>query len=117
MTQVTNQPTAGGIRQVAEAVLAHYQAAPAVETERAIAMLALWALDAIEGGRLSPPAADEIFTLIDTEIGESKGGPDLSDNASQILIEGMSLHDWGTEYSADVARLRSLAVSILQATA
>jgi hypothetical protein len=54
MTRVTNQPAAGGIHQAAEAVLAHYRSAPAVETERAIAMLALWALDAIEGGDSHP---------------------------------------------------------------
>jgi hypothetical protein len=116
MTQVTNQPAAGGIRQVAEAVLAHYRLAPAVETERAIAMLALWAVDAIEGGWLSPEDADEVFTLIDTEIGETRGGPELSEDVAQILIEGMALHDWGTEFSADVARLRSLALSVLQPT-
>jgi hypothetical protein len=45
MTRVTNQPAAGGIHQATEAVLAHYQSAPAVETERAIAVLALWALN------------------------------------------------------------------------
>ena len=117
MTQVTNQPAAGGIHQAAKAVLARYRSAPAVETERAIAMLALWALDAIEGGRLSPPDADEVFTLIDTEIGETRGGPELSDDAAQILIEGMAFHDWGTEFSTDAARLRSLALSVLQTTA
>jgi hypothetical protein len=79
-------------------------------------MLALWALDAIEGGWLSPLDADEVFTLIDTEIGETEGGPELSDDLSQILVEGMALHDWGTEFSADVARLRSLAFSILRTT-
>jgi hypothetical protein len=117
MTRVTNQPTAGGIHQVAEAVLAHYRAAPAAETERAIAMLALWALDAIEGGRISAQDADEVFTLLDTEIGETKDGPDLSEDAAQLLLEGMALHDWGTAFSADAARIRSLAFSILQATA
>jgi hypothetical protein len=60
--------------------------------------------------------ADEVFTLIDTEIGETEGGPELSDDLSQILVEGMALHDWGTEFSADVARLRSLAFSILRTT-
>jgi hypothetical protein len=117
MTQVTNQPAAGGIHQAAEAVLMHYRLAPAVETERAIAMLALWALDAVEGGRLSAHDADEVFTLLDTEIGETKGGPELSEDAAQLLIEGMTLHDWGTTFSADPDRMRSLAFSILQGTA
>ena len=117
MTQVTNQPAAGGIHQAAEAVLARYRSAPAVETERAIAMLALWALDAVQGGLISPVDADEVFTLLDTEIGETKGGPELSEDAAQLLLEGMALHDWGTEFSADVTRLRSLAFSILRTTA
>ena len=117
MTRVTNQPAAGDIHKAAEAVLAHYQSAAAVETERAIAMLALWALDAIEGGRLSPLDADEIFTLIDTEISETSGGPELSEDVAQILIEGMALHDWGTEFSSDVLRMRALALSLLHTTA
>lgn len=117
MTQATSQPVAGGIQQATEAVLTHYRTAPASETERAIALLALWALDTIEVGRLSPQEADRVFTLLDVEIGETKGGPDLSEDADQLLLEGMTLHDWGTEFSADPERMRSLAFSILQRTA
>lgn len=117
MTQVTSQPPTSGIHLAVQSVLDRYRAAPAIETERAIAMLALWALDALEGGRLSPQEADEVFTVLDVEIGEARDGPELSDDAAQLLLEGMAFHDWGTEFSADPARVRSLALSILRAAA
>jgi hypothetical protein len=116
MTQAAHEPAASGIQQVAEELLTRYRSAPAVETERAIAMLALWALDAVEAGRLSPQDADEVFTMLDVEIGETKNGPELSEDAAQLLVEGMALHDWGTEFSADTARIRSLAFTILRMT-
>jgi len=105
-------PAAGSIRHVAEAVLARY---PAAETETAIAVLALWALDAVEAGRLSPQDADQVFTLLEVEMSEAQGGPDLSDTVDQLLLEGMALHDWGTAFAADTGRIRSLALTVLQA--
>jgi hypothetical protein len=117
MTHASSEPTAGGIYQAAEAVLTRYPLAPATETERAIAMLALWALDTMEDGRLSPQDADQVFTMLDIGMSEAKGGPDLSDDAAQLLFEGMTLHDWGTEFSGDPTRMRTLAFAILQATA
>lgn len=108
-------PATGSIRHVAEAVLARYPSASAAETETAIAVLALWALDAIEAGRLSPRDADQVFTLLEVETSEAPGGPELSDTVDQLMIEGMSLHDWGTAFAGDIGRMRSLALAILQA--
>lgn len=116
MAKLAPEPVAGSLGQVAEALLSHYTAAPASQTETAIAVLALWALDAIETGHLSPDDADRAFTLLDVEIGESKDGPDLSEDAHQLLLEGMAFHDWGTEWSADASRVRSLALAILGGT-
>jgi hypothetical protein len=115
VTQTIPQPASNSIRQAAEAILTRYPAAPASETEAAIAVLALWTLEAVEAGRLSPQDADQVFTLLDVEIGEMPGGPELSEDAAQLMLEGMSLHDWGTEWSADPGRMRSLALSILHA--
>jgi hypothetical protein len=111
------RPAASSLHQVAEAVLSRYPSAPALETERAIAMLALWALETIEAGRLSPQDADQVFTLLDVEIDETADGPELSNDANQLLLEGMLLHDWGTEFSADPERMRALAFAILRASA
>ena len=104
------------LRETAEALLARYPAAPAAETESALAVLALWAIDAVEDGRLPAADADSVFTLLDVEIDESASGPDLSERATQLLLEGMTLHDQGTEFSADLSRMRSLAFGILRPT-
>jgi hypothetical protein len=119
VTQILPAPSASSLAETAEAVVASYPSSPAAATERAIAVLALWALDAIEAGRLAPLDADRVFTMLDVEIGdgERKGGPELSDDASQLLMEAMTLDDWGTEFSADPVRMRELALGILKAAA
>ena len=107
---------AQNLRRAAEAMLAGYPSAPAAETDAAIAMLALWALDAVEAGRLAPAEADAVFTLLDVEIDETADGPEISDDASQLILEGMMLHDWGTEFSSDPQHMRGLAFAILGAS-
>lgn len=96
-------------------MLARYPSASAPEIESRLAMLALWALEAVEAGRLHPADADRVFTRLDMQIDEDAVGPELSDDAGQLLLEGMAFHDWGTEFSADPTRVRALAFSLLNA--
>ena len=114
MIQVDSLPVAESFRQAAQAVIDQYRASPAVATDRALALLALWSADAIGAGRLAPAEADAVFTQVFVAIGDIPDGPDLSDDAGQLLLEGMSLHDWGTEFSADLDELRRLAFTILK---
>jgi hypothetical protein len=44
-----------------------------------------------------------------------RDGPELSEDADQLLLEAMTLHDWGTEFSGDLDELRRLAFRILRA--
>ena len=115
MTQTGSAPVSASIQQAAEALLARYRSAPAAQTEATLALVALWALDAIEAGRLQPVEADRVFTMLDVEIDETTGGPLLSDDAHQLMLEGMALHDWGTAFSADPGRMRDLAFALLKA--
>lgn len=103
------------LREAAEALLDRYPTAPAAETESAIAMFTLWALDAVEVGHLVPADADALFTLLDDEIDDERTGPVLSDSIAQLLFDGMTLHDWGTPFAPDVNQMRDLALSILRA--
>lgn len=103
------------LREAAEALLARYPSAPASETEAAIAELALWAVRAVECGQLPAADADSVFTLLDIELDESVSGPELSDTTTQLVLEGMTLHDWGGQFSADLEHMRSLAFGILKA--
>jgi len=117
MIQIDSLPVTAAFQQAAQAVIDQYRASPAVATDRALALLALWAADAIAAGRLAPADADATFTRVFVDIGNMRDGPDLSEDADQLLLEGMTLHDWGTEFSADLDELRRLAFSILQAAA
>jgi hypothetical protein len=117
MIQVDSLPVTAAIGRATEAIIAQYRASPAVATERAIALLALWAADAIAAGRLAPKDADAAFVRLEVELGNPPAGPELSSDTDQLLLEGMTLDDWGTEFSADLDELRRLAFGILQATA
>lgn len=117
MIQVDNLPVTLAIQQATDAIIAQYRASPAVATERAIALLTLWAADAIAAGRLAPKDADAAFVRLEVELSNPPVGPELSEDTDQLLLEGMALDDWGTEFSADLNELRRLAFAILQATA
>jgi hypothetical protein len=115
MIQVDSMPVASALKQATETVIEQYRASLSVATDRAIALLALRAADAIAAGRLAPSEADATFTRPYVGLGDLRDGPDLSVEADQLLLEAMSLHDWGTEFSADLDELRRLAFGILRA--
>jgi len=116
MTTSTRADAAHDLQQTAAALIARYPTSTPAQTESGIAIISLWALEAVETGRLSPQDAGQVLTLLEVKLGDSEraGGPDLSDDTGQLLLEGMTLDDWGTEFSADPARMRALAFAILQ---
>jgi hypothetical protein len=113
MIQVDDLPVVAAIDQATDAIIAQYRASPAVATERAIALLALWAADAVAAGRLAPKDADAAFVRLEVELGNPPAGPNLSADIDQLLLEAMTLDDWGTEFSADLNEIRRLAFGIL----
>src|SRR5438093_1306389 len=100
------------LRKAAEAVVAGYSTAPSRETEVALAVLALWALDAVDAGRLTPQEANNIFVMLDIGIGD-RPGPELSDRVQQLVLEGEHFHHHGEEWGPDADQLRALAFAIL----
>lgn len=52
------------IARAAKVLAERYSAAPPRETEAAIAVLALWALDAVETGRMDRHQANAVFTML-----------------------------------------------------
>ena len=113
MILVDSLPVTVALGRAADAIVARYRASPAVATEWAIALLALWAADAIAAGRLAPTDADATFVRLYVELGNPPAGPDLSEDTDQLLMEAMNLEHWGTEFSADLAEIRQLAFAIL----
>jgi len=116
MIQTDVLPVTAAIQRAADAIINQYRVSPAVATEHAIAMLALWVCDAIAAGRLAPIDADATFVRLEVELGNPPAGPDLSEDTDQLLLEAMTLDDWGTELSADLAEMRRLAFTILKVT-
>ena len=115
MIQADSLPVTAAFQRAMDAIIGQYRTSPVVVTERAIALLALWAADAIAAGRLAPQDADSMFTRLFVETSNPPAGPDLSEAADQLLLEAMELHDWGTEFSADLSEIRRLAFTILGA--
>jgi hypothetical protein len=113
MTAAVDRLTPSDIRRAAEAVVERYTAAPASETEAAIALLALWVLDAVEAGRMTGDEANRIFVLLDVSIGELDG-PRLSEGIQQLVVEGEHFHHFGEEHGADPQHLKDLAFAVLQ---
>jgi hypothetical protein len=99
----------------ADAIAAHYPSAPARETDVAVALLTLWALDAIEAGRLSENDASTIFTQLWSDVTDHKDGPDLAPEADELLFDGGWLHDEAIGAAPDRGNLRRLAHTILSA--
>jgi len=94
MTQVDTLPVSVAIEQAVSAIIEQYRSVPAIATERALAMLALWAADAIAAGRLTPKAADATFVRLYVELDNPPAGPELSDDVDQLMIEALALDDW-----------------------
>lgn len=113
MMQTDSLPVTEALSRAAESIIGQYPSLPAVATDRAIALLALWAADAIAAGRLAPADADATFTRLFVALGDIVDGPEIAEEAGQLLLEGMTLHDWGTPFSGDLTELRRLAFDIL----
>jgi hypothetical protein len=113
MIQIDSLPVTPAVSRSVDAIIGQYRVSPAVATERAIAVLALWMADAILAGRLAPRDADAAFVRLYVELGNPPVGPGLSEDTTQLLMEGMTLDHWGTELSGDLGEMRRLAFAIL----
>lgn len=83
------------------------------ESESAVAVLALWALEAVSSGRPTREAADAAFVDLFLDITDGPG-PDISEEMRDLLLEGMTFDDWGDEWGPDPERVRRLAFAILR---
>jgi hypothetical protein len=114
MTTSTTRPAAD-LEAAATAIVARYRSVPAHETEAAVALLALWTLDALDGGRITPDDVSTLLTGVWVAVSDPPSGPDLSEHAHDLLEEGGWLHDEAIGEAPDRARLRALAHAVLSA--
>ncbi len=82
------------------------------EAEQALAQMAIMVADEVEAGRLSPQRANDYFMALDLFLDE-KTGIDLSDDAKDLILEGMHFHDWGTPHAPALSLMRGAAERIL----
>ena len=86
----------------------------AAGAEQALAWMALAVAGAVEAGRLSPQRANDYFVALDLTLDEQTE-IDLSDDAKDLLMEGMHFHDWGTPHAPDLSLVRETAERISSA--
>lgn len=87
-----------------------------VLAEKLIATLALEVCQKIEKEQLTPKQGDDYFTLLNLYLGDNCQWTEkrFSKEITDILFEGQLLHDYGTEYGADLQLIRRAADAVLQ---
>ncbi len=81
--------------------------------EIALAEMSATVLDRVEKGKLSPKKADDYFSFLFMFLDE-KTDVDLSDDAKDLLMEGMLFHDWSTPFAPNPSLMRELVGRILK---
>jgi len=79
------------------------------EAKRGIARLALEVCEGIKNKTLTPKQADDYFTLLDLYLDDNYPDLELGEVLGDLLFEGMSLHDLGKSYGANLDMMRELA--------
>jgi hypothetical protein len=114
VTTSVKRSAPNAIGQAARAIVRSYPSAPAGQTAAAIALLALWTLDAVEHNGISREEADRVFSELDVGIGDEPSGPELPEDVYQLVTEGEAFHHYGDEWGTNPAFFRELALSILR---
>lgn len=101
------------VQEFVEPVLKEVIKGEARGVEVALAQMSATILDGVETGKLSPQKADDYFSFLFMFLDE-KTDVDLSDDAKDLLMEGMLFHDWGTPFAPDLSLMRELVGRILK---
>jgi len=80
--------------------------------ERCLGELTLRWLHEIKQGRMTASQVDQFFTLLDLYLGD-QGNFFLSQEAEDLMVEGMILHDLGKPFGADIALMEQLAQDLI----
>lgn len=79
------------------------------EAEKEIAKLAIDICDLIEKKGIQLKKADDYFTVINIYVGDNLPKFKFNKDISDLIFEGMLLHDYGTKHGADLSLMRRLA--------
>jgi hypothetical protein len=104
---------AADLEAAALTIATHYRSVTARETETSIALLVLWTLDALDGGRVTPDDAASILTRRWVDVGNPPAGPDLSEATHELLEEGGWLDEDAIGEASDRTVLRAAAHVVL----
>jgi hypothetical protein len=103
-----------GTKKRIEPIAELLRTAKLFEAKREIAKLALKVYEGIKNGALTPRQADDYFSLLDLYLDDNYPDLDLGEVVGDLLFEGISLHDLGESYSADLEIIRELAQEIIE---
>ncbi|MCS6860042.1 MAG: hypothetical protein NZT92_06965 [Abditibacteriales bacterium] len=83
------------------------------EAERYVARMVLELSEGVASGTVIPLAADAYVSRLWIRIGEQFPHVKLDENVEQLMIEGMSFHDYGTKFGPDFGLIRAYAKQVL----
>lgn len=84
-----------------------------LEAERKIARLGLKLCADVELDKANSLMADQCFTLLSIYVGDNFPDFKFSKAIDSLIFEGMTLHDFGKSYGADIALMKKLAREFL----
>lgn len=67
----------------------------------------------VESKELKPDVADKHFTLIDLYVSDNFPNIQVDDKIEKITHEGMTLHDLGEDFGANLSLMKSLANELI----
>jgi hypothetical protein len=82
--------------------------------EKEIALLVLNILDKIENNKISPKDGDDYFTLLYLYVSDNFPKLKFSEDITNLIFEGMILHDLGQSYGANIDLMKTLAKKIIE---
>lgn len=87
------------------------------EPAKARKIIGEWALnllDEVEKGIISSQKADDCFTLLMLYLEESPSDVQFDEDTSELIFEGMHLHDMGRPYGTTLDTVKELAIRLFK---
>ena len=101
-----------GVINVVKPVVSKIEKSDLAKARRIIGEWALRLSDAVEKGLMTSQKADDCFTLLMLYLEESPIDIQFDEETSELIFEGMHLHDTGRPYGTTLDIIKKLAMRL-----
>ena len=108
----TNYGYADGVLNSVKPVVSEIEKADPAKVRKIIGEWALRLSDAVEKGMMTSQVADDCFTLLMLYLEESPIVIQFDEETSELIFEGMHLHDTGRPYGTTLDIIKKLAMRL-----